>query len=158
MMADSSGNDIASAMFKMLAVLMQENDIRELIIWSDSCVLQNRNSIMANAILHFLRDNGNVSSVTMKYSVPGHSCIQEVDNAHSNIEKAMNLTDFYSPIGLIRLIKQVNRCNPYRVIQMRAEVFKDFSATAKLLNYKTVPFSQVASLKFTNHIMKSNIN
>lgn len=81
-----------------------------------------------------------------------------MDNAHSNIEKAMNLTDFYSPIGLISLIKQVNRCNPYRVIQMRAEVFKDVSATAKLLNYKTVPFSQVASLKFTNHIMKSNIN
>ena len=35
---------------------------------------------------------------------------------------------------------------------MRAEVFKDFSATATLLKYKTVPFSQVANLKFTNHI------
>ncbi|KAG8321733.1 hypothetical protein J6590_041185 [Homalodisca vitripennis] len=86
----------------------------------------------------------------MKYSLPGHSCIQEVNHAHSEIEKLMRKTDFYnSPIGLIRILKQVNRTNPYRVIQMKQTYFKDFSATSQLLNYKLIPFTQVGVLKFT---------
>ncbi|GBL90709.1 hypothetical protein AVEN_219369-1 [Araneus ventricosus] len=92
----------------MLTLLTEENDITELITWPDSCVPQNRNSIISNSVLHFLKDNPEVKSVTMKYSLPGHSCVQEVDSVHSNIEKAINKTDFYSPIGLIRILKQVN--------------------------------------------------
>ncbi|GBM95275.1 hypothetical protein AVEN_151130-1 [Araneus ventricosus] len=40
-----AGNDIASAFHKILTVLTEKNDITELITWSDSCILQNRNSI-----------------------------------------------------------------------------------------------------------------
>nr|CAD7598511.1 unnamed protein product [Timema genevievae] len=54
----------------------------------------------------------------------------------------MNHTDSYSPLGLIRILRPVNRRNPYRVKQMRPDNFKDFSGTAKPLHYKTVPFSQ----------------
>lgn len=85
----------------------------------------------------------------MKYSLPGHSSVQEVDNAHSVIEKAMQKTDFYSPIGLIRILKSINPKNPYRVLQMKPSDFKDYAVTAKLFNYKDVPFTQVASVKFT---------
>ncbi|GBM61962.1 hypothetical protein AVEN_60818-1 [Araneus ventricosus] len=134
-----AGNDIASAFHKILTVLIEENDITELIAWSDSCVPQNRNSIISNSILHFLKDNPQVKLVTMRYSLPGHSCAQEVDCVYSNIEKAMNKTGFYSPIGLTRILKQVNPRHPYRVLQMRPDDFKDFQGTAKLLNYKIVP-------------------
>lgn len=85
----------------------------------------------------------------MKYSLPGHSCVQEVDSTHSVIEKAMAKTDFYSVIGLIRILKSINRQNPYKIIQMKPQDFKDFASCAKLLNYKNVPFSQVSSLHFT---------
>ncbi|GBM29637.1 hypothetical protein AVEN_130110-1 [Araneus ventricosus] len=85
----------------------------------------------------------------MKYSLPGHSCFKEVDCVHSNIGKAMNKTDFYSPIGLIIILEQVNRRHRYRVIQMRPDDFKDFQGAAKLLNYKIVPFTSVAILKFS---------
>ena len=154
-MAGRSGNDLASAFCKILSDVAEENDVGDLIPWSDSCVPQNRNSILSNAVLHFLRDNPNINSITMKYSLPGHSCVQEVDHAHSEIEKLMRKTDFYSPIGLIRMLKQVNRKNPYRVIQMKPRDFKDYSLTAKLFNYKSVPFSNVAVLKFTqtSHII-----
>ncbi|GBN16974.1 hypothetical protein AVEN_140007-1 [Araneus ventricosus] len=108
-------------------------------------------------VLHFLKDNSEVKSVTMKYSLPGHSCVQEVDSVHSNIEKAMNKIDFYSPIGLIRILKQVNPRHAYRVIQMRPHDFKDFQGTAKLLNYKIVPFTSVAVLKFSRTLHTGNL-
>ncbi|GBM59703.1 hypothetical protein AVEN_204723-1 [Araneus ventricosus] len=85
----------------------------------------------------------------MKYSLPGDLCVQKVDSVRSNIEKAMNRTDFYSPIGLIRILKQVNPRHPYRVIQMRPDDFKYFLGTAKLLDYNSVPFTSVAILKFS---------
>ncbi|GBL96728.1 hypothetical protein AVEN_111863-1 [Araneus ventricosus] len=87
----------------------------------------------------------------MKHSLRGYSCVLEVDSDHSNIEKAINKTDFYSPIGLIKILKQVNPRHPYRVIQMWRDDFKDFQGTAKLLNYKIVPFTSVAILKFSEN-------
>lgn len=155
-MAGRAGNDIASAFRKILDVVVEENDVTDLVTWSDSCVPQNRNSIISNAVLHFMRENPTVNSITMKYSLPGHSCVQEVDHAHSQIEKLMRKAEFYSPIGLIRILKQVNRSNPYRVIQMRPHDFKEYSTTAKLFNYKLIPFTQVSVLSFsqTSHIVQ----
>ncbi|GBN65007.1 hypothetical protein AVEN_57018-1 [Araneus ventricosus] len=92
----------------------------------------------------------------VKYSLPRHSCVQEVDSVHSNIEKAMNKTDFYSPIGLIRILKQVNPRHPYRVIQMWSDDFKDFQETAKLLTYKIVPCTSVVILKFSRTLHTVN--
>lgn len=147
--AGRSGNDIASAFRKILDCVVDENDISELTVWSDSCVPQNRNSIISNAVLDFLRDNPNITSITMKYSLPGHSCVQEVDSVHSCIERAMSKTEFYSPLGLIRILKQINQHNPYRIIQMQPRDFKDFASTAKLLNYKNIPYTKVAYLEFS---------
>ena len=39
--------------------------------------------------------------------------------------------------------------NPYRVIQMKPQDFKDYSVTTKLFNYKLVPFLKISVLKFT---------
>lgn len=144
-----SGNDLASAMKKIMERVIEENEITDLITWCDSCVPQNRNSFMSNCMMDLIRQNQNLSSVTMKFSVPGHSCIQEIDNIHSSIEKMLRRTEIYSPLGLIKLLKTVNRKRPYRVLQMRETDFYDYASTAKLLNYKNVPFSKVAVLKFT---------
>lgn len=55
--AGRTGNDIASALVKILETVIEENNISELVTWSDSCVPQNRNSIISNAILHFLKEH-----------------------------------------------------------------------------------------------------
>ncbi|PSN48120.1 hypothetical protein C0J52_05808 [Blattella germanica] len=55
----------------------------------------------------------------MKYSVPGHSCCQEVDSAYSLIEKAMNKSEVYSPLGLERELKQINISKHIRAIQLQ---------------------------------------
>lgn len=143
-----SGNDLASAMYKILTRVEMEHDISELILWSDSCVPQNRNSYISCAVMNFLHANPQISKITMKYSVPGHSCIQEVDNAHSQIEKAMNVSEFYSPLGLIRILKSLNRNHPVRVLQMNEKDFFDFASSSKHLNFKLVPFFQVSTISF----------
>ena len=83
-----------SVPFTILDVVVEENDLINIVTWSDSCIPQ-------NAVLHFVKDNPSINSITMKYFLPGHSCVQEVDHAHSEIEKLMRKADFYSPIGFI---------------------------------------------------------
>lgn len=84
------GNEIASAMLCILFDLMKDYpDMKSLCLWSDSCVPQNRNSIMLTALKHFMTLNPNVEEIVQKFCTPGHSSIQEVDNVHSHIEKAL---------------------------------------------------------------------
>ncbi|KAF5282318.1 hypothetical protein FQR65_LT14372 [Abscondita terminalis] len=141
-----SGNILASAFRKILDQVLNENNITDLITWSDSCVSQNRNSFISFAVIDAMRHHPEVNSVTMKYSVPGHGAIQEVDNAHSNIERYMNKTEFYSPLSFIKNLKSVNTKKPYCILQMRDEDFIDYEACSKKLSFNKIPFSKVASL------------
>lgn len=75
--------------------------------------------------------------------------MQEIDIIHSQIEKVFRKKDFYSLIGIVRLLKQVNIHNPFRIIPMKPQDFKDYGSVAKLLNYKTLPYASVSTVKFT---------
>lgn len=71
-----SGNDLASAVIFILTKIVEDIDsIEHIITWSDSCVPQNRNSIISTAMINFLINNPKIKTITMKYSIPGHSCI-----------------------------------------------------------------------------------
>ena len=72
-MSGRAGNNVASAFRKILAVVEEENDVSDLVTWYDSCVPQYRSSIISNTVLHFVRDNPSINSITWKYSLPGHS-------------------------------------------------------------------------------------
>ena len=64
-----SGNDMVSAIFRILeAVLKAHPNNKNHILWSDSCVLQNRNKIMSTAILSFLQEYPEIESITQKFS------------------------------------------------------------------------------------------
>ena len=93
-MAGRAGNYVTCNFRMILDFVVEENDVSDLVTWSDSFVTQNQNSKMSNAVLHFVRDNPSINSITMKYSLTDHSCVQEVDHAHSEIEKLMRKTNF----------------------------------------------------------------
>lgn len=143
------GNVIASAFKKIVDKVLSENNISDLITWSDSCVAQNRNSFISCAVLDILKEHPELKSVTMKYSVPGHGAIQEVDNVHSCIERYMNKSEYYSPLSFIRNLKSVNTKYPYSILQMQDNDFKDFESCAKKLSFNKIPFSKIATIKFT---------
>lgn len=143
------GNDIASAVIKMLECIISEQpDLKHITLWSDSCVPQNKNSVMSLALKKFLEVHPTVISISQKYSEKGHSCIQEVDAIHSCIERAMRNTEVYSPLGLIRVIANMRRKGKVQVIQMKQTDFFDFQSAAKALKFTTVPFTQVKQLKY----------
>jgi len=83
--AGRGANHIASALVAVLRRILNDHPMtRRMIIWSDSCVPQNRNSIISFALLWFMQNNPCVESIHQKYCEPGHSTIQEVDNLHSD--------------------------------------------------------------------------
>ena len=93
-------------------IISDHPNLKELTTWSDSCVPQNRNSLISYAMAEFFVQTTSFKMITMKYAVPGHSCIQEVDNMHSIIENSMKVAEFYSPVSFTRLLLGSNRKNP----------------------------------------------
>ena len=84
-MAGREGNDIASTFIAILKKIVQDTlTFTEIFAWSDSCVPQNRNQVISFAIMNFLRGHPHIISITMHYSIPDHSAVQEVDNMHLN--------------------------------------------------------------------------
>lgn len=138
----------------MEAVFADNKTLKNLILWSDSCVPQNRNSFMSYAIAYFLQLNPSIESITMKFSTPGHSCVQEIDSVHSCIERVLDKVEYFSPVSLLRILLKVNSARPYKIIQMRAENFKDYKSCTTVFNYKVLPFSKVKALKFTTCFTK----
>ena len=82
----------------------------------------------------------------MKYSLSRHSCMQDVNNMHKQIEDAMRVVEFYSPISFLRILLKVDRNQPYRVIQMRKEDFMDYQNSAKMLQFNLILYSKVVQL------------
>ncbi|GFR75979.1 hypothetical protein ElyMa_003935100 [Elysia marginata] len=151
-LAGRGGNEIASALLKIFQdVVLNNPTVQNIITWSDSCVSQNRNHFMSTAVMMFLSQNQHIKSVLMKYSIAGHSCVQEVDNVHSQLEKSFNVSEFFSPLSLIRVILKTNKNKPFRVIQLKNSDCFDFQKSGKPLNFKGIPYFQACALHFRSN-------
>ncbi|GFO17039.1 hypothetical protein PoB_004354400 [Plakobranchus ocellatus] len=135
------GNTIASALLKVLDQFTQENPtINNIILWSDSCVAQKRNSLMSYALLSFTRAHPHIKILTQKYSEAGHSLVQEVDSVHSAIERHLARCEVFSPVTLIRQLLSF-RCNPkLKILQMKHTDFRCFD-DARSMNFQRVPYT-----------------
>lgn len=92
------GVHIANALVTILKEIVEDNPLLEhLTLWSDSCVPQNRNSIMSTAIQYFLNSSAskNLKQIDQKFSESGHGLVQEVDSAHSIIERFLRKKCIY---------------------------------------------------------------
>ena len=154
-LAGRSGNDIASGLRAILdKVFTTYPDIRKLITWSDSCVPQNRNQIMSYMMQDILKKHSHVQSITMKYSEPGHSTIQEVDAVHSVIERSLKHKEVFSLLDLTKKLLIVRPRDPFVIIQMTKQKFFDYAKTSKCYKYSLVPFSKVKLLQFKQGLCK----
>ena len=72
-MSGWAGNDIASTFIQILnKVAADHPNVTELISWSNSCIPQNRNSHVSQAIFEYLSKQSKINVVPMKYSLAGH--------------------------------------------------------------------------------------
>lgn len=146
-----SGNDIASALIKVLNKILKDfNHTEHIVLWSDSCVPQNRNQIMSTALLQFMFENKNIKSIIQKFSEPGHSQIQEIDAVHSSIDRHLKNKEIHSPLDLIRKIKQINYSKVKLVVlQMMKPDFKMFSSKAASFDFQNIPFKKIKILLYS---------
>ena len=88
--AGRGSNEIVSAVTVMLESIIESLPQTSVItMWSDSCICQNRISVMTFALKCFLERHKSISFIEQKICTPGHSYIQEVDTIHSHIEIAL---------------------------------------------------------------------
>lgn len=147
------GIDIASALHLLLEKLLKERpNLTKIILWSDSCVPQNKNSHMSAALLYFLKQHPTVKSITQKFQVPGHSCVQEVDAMHSVLDRHLNKLELHSPLAIFKAIKNSRTKKPYKLIQMQKQNFLDFKMLAMCMTLSKVPYKHVVQVCYENNL------
>ena len=97
-------------------------------------------------------ENTHVKTITQKFSEKGHSLVQEVDNAHSCIEKTLERNEVFSPISLIRALKTLRRKPQLHILQMRSADFFSFEKLSKIMNFLKIPFFSVKQLKYHSNL------
>ncbi|XP_054270099.1 uncharacterized protein LOC128991320 [Macrosteles quadrilineatus] len=96
-----------------------------IVLYTDGCTNQNRNQFLANALLHFSKQN-NVE-VTQKFLIKGHTQM-EGDSVHALIERKLKNKEVYSPYELVKYTKEAReKPFPYEAKYLYNDFFKDFS-------------------------------
>ena len=104
---------------------------------------------MTFGLMKFLYDHQVLKTIEQKFCTPGHSSIQEEDNIHSHIEKALRLSEIYSPVSLIRIMSQV-RPKSSKVIQLKKCNFFNFQQCMASLKFTKIPYTQIKHILYTS--------
>lgn len=95
-----------------------------IVIYSDGCTYQNRNNIVANALLNLSIEH-NVS-ITQKYLEPGHTQM-ECDSVHAAIERKLKNREIHVPSDYITVTKEARRKpTPYEAIHVSQNLLKNY--------------------------------
>ena len=105
----------------------QENPaLKKVVVWSDGCSAQNRNSTLISALATWSQRNG--TECVTKYLEKGHTQM-EVDSVHAKIETIQKRTDMEVPADYCRLIRQARRKPfPFKFRYLQYNFFKNFES------------------------------
>ena len=122
--ADLSANTFATCVRDCLADVLDDNAVTRIILYSDGCGYQNRNSTLSNALLEFSIAHKIV--IEQKYLEQGHTQM-EVDSVHSVIEKKLRGREVFFPGDYVQAMKEARPTKPYIVKELSYDFAKDFS-------------------------------
>lgn len=106
---EGDGDLEASVFVSIVLCHLEEYCMKEkkpIIIYSDGCGYQNRNKIMANALLHFSIKHQ--VFIEQKFLIKGHTQMT-CDSAHCLIEKNLKGKDIYLPSDFVRITKEARK-------------------------------------------------
>lgn len=132
--AKRGANEIGSCLFHYLNNLPK--NITNVIMYSDCCPGQNRNSIMIAMCLYFLNQQDTIKIIDHKFMVPSHTRM-ECDGDHGKIEKAKKTfsSSINHPQDWINLIHFAGK-NKFSVIPMSQDNFFNFESLFKRKVYQ----------------------
>lgn len=119
-----TADEFASILYYFLNNHITGN-VNEVIFWSDGCTNQNRNAILANALL-FAAVQKSIT-ITHKYLEKGHTQM-ECDSMHSTIERKLKNREIYSPAQYVEICKTARLTKPYHVQYLQHTFFTKFSS------------------------------
>ncbi|KAK6182966.1 hypothetical protein SNE40_010529 [Patella caerulea] len=142
---DLSASSFASCVEHYLQSRINER-VQEIIIYSDGCTYQNRNSTMSNTLLMLSKKYG--ITITQKFLEHGHTQM-ECDSIHAVIERTIAKKPIYVPQNYVDKIREARvKPFPYKVEFLTHKFFKDY---ASLGYYTSVrPGSKVGDPVVTN--------
>lgn len=120
---DLTANCFASCVVDYLNTLNLQV-VKKVVIYSDGCTYQNRNSTLANAILQFVVKNK--ITVEQKYLERGHTQM-ECDSIHSCVERKIKKKSVFVPQNYVDFIREARPEKPYQVKYLDHTFFKDFT-------------------------------
>lgn len=94
-----NADEFATFVTNFISTEINVNVIKHIIIYGDGCTKQNRNAIMANALLMIANESG--VKITQKYLEKGHTQM-ECDSIHSNIENKLKTRKSILQQGMLR--------------------------------------------------------
>lgn len=143
-------NDIASCLYNFIINQLPNlhPNAKKLIMFSDSCPGQNKNSIVTTMLMLVAKLSPQLQSIEHKFLVPGHTHM-EADTDHALIERKKKRTnmDIHLPRDWYQLVRTAsNNTAKFTVIEMTREIFYDFNFFVK--QYFTFRKMNTANEKF----------
>lgn len=106
-----------------------------IIIWSDGCSYQNRNTVLSNALLQYAVQQK--KTITQKYLEPGHTQMQ-CDAVHSLIERKLKNKEIVMPYDYVRLTREARqKPSPLLAHDMTHDKFRNYDDN-NLMRYKSI--------------------
>ena len=116
-----------------------------MILYSDVCMYQNRNSIMSNALIH-LSIELNIDI----YQKKGHTQMG-YDSVHSTIEQSIKKKGIYLPSDYIKCTRDARtKLSPYNVFEVDHTFVKKSSETSTMVYSSIRPGLSAGDLMVTN--------
>lgn len=119
----------ASEISTALNIFLRESDrkgFKRIYLFADGCGGQNRNSIVAAALIYILNNSLNIEEITLRFSIPNHGQ-SAGDSAHSAISYALKKAgDVFIPAQLVPIMRLARIDQPYRVFPLIHTDFLDF--------------------------------
>lgn len=123
-------NQIATCLFLQLIELTP--NIQNVVLYSDTCGGQNRNSHVAAMFFYALQQNTNLKLIDHKFMISGHSHM-ECDVDHSLIEKQKKKleTQINHPYDWYQLVRMTGKKRKFIVKELTYDSFLDFASLYK---------------------------
>ncbi|KAL4711620.1 hypothetical protein ACJJTC_003637 [Scirpophaga incertulas] len=128
-----------------IEVVLEEDSTEpmKVIFYSDGCTYQNRNAVLANALLTTAMNKNIV--IEQKFLEVGHTQM-EADSMHSTIERTLKNKDVHVPAEYISICRSARKKpRPYEEM-LRLQIFGLFAPQRKYSSVTPVPFTSLQNL------------
>ncbi|CAG9766085.1 unnamed protein product [Ceutorhynchus assimilis] len=131
-------NEISTAVVMILKKYDEEKLISSAQLFADGCGGQNKNSIMATALLYTVLQSKHLKEISLRFFSPNHGQ-SEGDSAHSAITYAIKKAgDLFTPSQLVPVFRLARRNKPYKVYHLNYNDFLDYKTLSEDLRIKSI--------------------